>query len=167
MLQAGDGNDSAWGGCGNDLIEGEAGNDYLHGDDAADKLEGRFHGNDDLSGGEGNDTLIGGGGADYLDGGAGNDYLRGDDEALDAAYQNTQGNSAAPAMDGNGTGKPQPLRYKALIVLQAMHLTAAGERFPLIVGMQTHAEILLGKRSVMAYLLSPVQKAWHEAGRER
>lgn len=85
--------------------------------------------------------------------------------SADAADQNTQGNSAAPAMDG--TGKPQPLRYKALIVLQAMHLTAAGERFPLSVGMQTHAEILLGKRSVMAYLLSPVQKAWHEAGRER
>lgn len=85
--------------------------------------------------------------------------------SADAADQNTQGNSAAPTMDS--TGKPQPLRYKALIVLQAMHLTAAGERFPLSVGMQTNAEILLGTRSVLAYLLSPVQKAWHEAGRER
>jgi hemolysin D len=33
--------------------------------------------------------------------------------------------------------------------------------------MQTNAEILLGTRSVMEYLLSPVRKAWHEAGRER
>lgn len=85
--------------------------------------------------------------------------------SADAADQNTQGNSATPKTDS--TGKPQPLRYKALIVLQAMHLTAAGERFPLSVGMQTNAEILLGTRSVLAYLLSPVQKAWHEAGRER
>jgi hemolysin D len=85
--------------------------------------------------------------------------------SADAADQNTQGNSTAPTTDS--TGKPQPLRYKALIVLQAMHLTAAGECFPLSVGMQTNAEILLGTRSVLAYLLSPVQKAWHEAGRER
>ena len=33
--------------------------------------------------------------------------------------------------------------------------------------MQASAEILLGRRSVMEYLLSPVQKAWHEAARER
>lgn len=35
------------------------------------------------------------------------------------------------------------------------------------VGMQTSAEIMLGTRTVMEYLLSPVRKAWHEAGRER
>jgi len=34
-------------------------------------------------------------------------------------------------------------------------------------GMRTNAEILLGARTVVEYLLSPVQKAWHEAGRER
>ncbi|MBX3677260.1 MAG: hypothetical protein KF853_09590 [Rhodocyclaceae bacterium] len=33
--------------------------------------------------------------------------------------------------------------------------------------MPASAEILLGTRSVLEYLLSPVQKAWHEAGRER
>lgn len=38
---------------------------------------------------------------------------------------------------------------------------------PLSVGMQTNAEILLGRRTVAEYLLSPVRKAWHEAGRER
>ena len=32
---------------------------------------------------------------------------------------------------------------------------------------QASAEILLGRRTVMEYLLSPVQQAWHEAGRER
>ena len=40
-------------------------------------------------------------------------------------------------------------------------------KYPLSVGMQTTAEILLGNRTVAEYLLSPVQKAWHEAGRER
>lgn len=29
------------------------------------------------------------------------------------------------------------------------------------------AEIHQGRRTVMAYLLSPLQKAWQEAGRER
>ena len=32
---------------------------------------------------------------------------------------------------------------------------------------ESNAEILLGTRSVMEFLLSPVRKAWHEAGRER
>ena len=34
-------------------------------------------------------------------------------------------------------------------------------------GMQVDAEISLGERTVMEYLLSPVTKAFHEAGRER
>ncbi|HRP75631.1 MAG TPA: hypothetical protein PKZ27_08535 [Rhodocyclaceae bacterium] len=42
-----------------------------------------------------------------------------------------------------------------------------GRRHRLSVGMQTNAEILLGRRTVAEYLLSPVRKAWHEAGRER
>lgn len=92
-------------------------------------------------------------------------YGKVDTVSADAADQNTQGNNAVPTTDS--TGKPQPLRYKALINLQAMHLTAVGDRFSLSSGMQTNAEILLGTRSVLEYLLSPVQKAWHEAGRER
>ena len=74
-------------------------------------------------------------------------------------------NNAAPATDK--TGKPMPLGYKALVTLKSMTLEMAGERFNLAAGMQTNAEILLGTRSVAEYLLSPVQKAWHEAARER
>ena len=48
-----------------------------------------------------------------------------------------------------------------------MDLELDGRRFPLAAGMQSNAEILLGTRTVMEYLLSPVRKAWHEAGRER
>ena len=61
----------------------------------------------------------------------------------------------------------KPLVYKALISLKRMHLEMDGERFTLSAGMQSNAEILLGTRTVMEYLLSPVRKAWHEAGRER
>jgi multidrug efflux pump subunit AcrA (membrane-fusion protein) len=37
----------------------------------------------------------------------------------------------------------------------------------LVPGMQVNAEIHLGTRSVLEYLLSPVQRVAHEAGRER
>jgi HlyD family secretion protein len=37
----------------------------------------------------------------------------------------------------------------------------------LVPGMQVNAEIHLGTRTVLEYLLSPVQKVAHEAGRER
>jgi hemolysin D len=57
--------------------------------------------------------------------------------------------------------------YKALVTLKAARLEADGQLFPLSAGMQANAEILLGTRTVLEYLLSPVQKAWHEAGRER
>ncbi len=48
-----------------------------------------------------------------------------------------------------------------------LNLETNGERFKLAAGMQTHAEILMGTRSVAEYLLLPVRKAWHEAARER
>lgn len=59
------------------------------------------------------------------------------------------------------------LRYKALVTPVSDALELDDRRYPLAVGMQTNAEILLGSRTVAEYLLSPVQKAWHEAGRER
>ena len=73
-------------------------------------------------------------------------------------------NSTPPS---NGDGKPMPYVYKALVTMKSMSLETGGERFPLTAGMRTNAEILLGTRTVAEYLLSPVQKAWHEAGRER
>lgn len=73
-------------------------------------------------------------------------------------------NSASPS---DGTGKPMPYVYKALVTLKSMSLETGGEHFQLTTGMRTNAEILLGVRTVAEYLLSPVQKAWHESGRER
>lgn len=77
---------------------------------------------------------------------------------------------AAAGADSAPNARAAPvsgLTYKALVSLKAARLEADGERFPLSAGMQANAEILLGTRTVLEYLLSPVQKAWHEAGRER
>lgn len=68
---------------------------------------------------------------------------------------------------GLTTNGQRPLRYKALVTLASNALEMDSVKYPLTVGMQTTAEILLGDRTVAEYLLSPVQKAWHEAGRER
>jgi HlyD family secretion protein len=60
-----------------------------------------------------------------------------------------------------------PLSFRALVDLASQQLSADGERYALQPGMQVAGEIHLGNRTVMEYLLSPVQKAFHEAGRER
>ncbi|MEO8384226.1 MAG: HlyD family efflux transporter periplasmic adaptor subunit [Betaproteobacteria bacterium] len=57
--------------------------------------------------------------------------------------------------------------YKARVKLRSQHLDAQGQQFQLKPGMQVVAEIHLGERTIMEYLLSPVQKAVGEAGRER
>jgi HlyD family secretion protein len=78
--------------------------------------------------------------------------------------------SVESADNGVAPGKPgasQPSTFKALVTLKSAALEADGARFPLSAGMQANAEILLGTRTVLEYLLSPVQKAWHEAARER
>jgi membrane fusion protein, hemolysin D len=59
------------------------------------------------------------------------------------------------------------LRYKALVRLENQFLESGGQRMRLAPGMLAVAEIHQGNRTVMEYLLSPVQKAWQEAGRER
>jgi HlyD family secretion protein len=61
----------------------------------------------------------------------------------------------------------QETAYRALISLTSGHLESQGRQLRLVPGMQVNAEIHLGTRSVIKYLLSPVQKVAHEAGRER
>ena len=60
------------------------------------------------------------------------------------------------------------LTYKARVQLEQQVLVdPEGKRRTLTPGMQAVAEINQGKRTVLEYLLSPVQKALQEAGRER
>ena len=88
--------------------------------------------------------------------------------------------SDAPASPGgsalSGADKPavaqraQSLTYKTVVDLGGQTLKTpgeAGERHKLNPGMAVTAEIKLGTRSVMDYLLSPVKGAFAEAGRER
>jgi len=84
--------------------------------------------------------------------------------SADSADSNTSNGNTS---NDKSTAKNQPLVYKALVSLKAMQLVMDDRRFPLSAGMQTNAEILLGTRTVMEYLLSPVRRAWHESGRER
>lgn len=86
-------------------------------------------------------------------------------EHVSADAADTSAANGAPNDDNKATS--MPLVYKALVTLKTMRLEANGRAFPLSAGMQTNAEILLGTRTVAEYLLSPLQRAWHDAGRER
>ncbi|HEX8010734.1 MAG TPA: HlyD family type I secretion periplasmic adaptor subunit [Casimicrobiaceae bacterium] len=57
--------------------------------------------------------------------------------------------------------------YRARIALPVQRLRLEDSELPFVSGMQVTAEIRLGERTVLEYLLAPVQKAWHEAARER
>ena len=68
------------------------------------------------------------------------------------------------------TGRDRPmgsLAFRTLVELAGQELLADGRRYPLQPGMQVAGEIHLGTRTIAEYLVSPVQKAFHEAGRER
>lgn len=77
--------------------------------------------------------------------------------------EGTQASDAASKSDAARKG----LIYRTLIELNAQQLVFDGEPLALTPGMQVSAEINLGTRTVLEYLLSPVQKAFHEAARER
>ena len=88
-------------------------------------------------------------------------------EHIGADSADGPGSGASEAGRNDSPARSRPLVYKALVALKRPHLEIDGQRFALSAGMQTHAEILLGRRTVAEYLLSPVRKAWHEAARER
>ena len=60
-----------------------------------------------------------------------------------------------------------PNGYRIRIDLATQSIAFDGHVLPLTSGMQTVAEIRFGDRTLLEYLLAPVQKAWHEAARER
>lgn len=79
----------------------------------------------------------------------------------------TADGSSAPAKPGEEATPLPGLRYKALVRLNTQFLETDGRKMRLTPGMEAMVEIHQGRRTVMEYLLSPVQKAWQEAGRER
>jgi hemolysin D len=57
--------------------------------------------------------------------------------------------------------------FPATLKLDRTHLNVDGKRIALAPGMNLSAEIKTGKRRVIDYLLSPVQKAADESMKER
>lgn len=69
--------------------------------------------------------------------------------------------------DSNDQKAPPSHRFRSLVELKSQFLDANGVHHPLTPGMQVDAEIKLGDRTVLEYVLSPVRKAFHEAAHER
>jgi HlyD family secretion protein len=88
-------------------------------------------------------------------------------EVLHIGPDASDGANPSSVKDPNKEPAPPQLTYKALIALKAQALEAQGESFKLVPGMQVVAEIHQGRRTVLEYLLSPVQKTLHDSGRER
>ncbi len=86
---------------------------------------------------------------------------------VSADAQDKPGNPSGQNDGTNGEATRKGLIYRTLVELDTQKLVADGKPLTLTPGMQVTAEINLGTRTVMEYLLSPVQKAFHEAGRER
>ena len=83
-------------------------------------------------------------------------------DATEAPSSNTRSDTLG------GRDRPMgPLAYRTLVELKDQGLVVDGARYQLAAGMQVSSEINLGTRTILEYVLSPVQKAWHEAGRER
>ena len=57
--------------------------------------------------------------------------------------------------------------YRARVALAGQSLPFDGRSLPLAAGMQAVAEIRLGERTLLEYLVAPVRRAWHDAARER
>ena len=68
---------------------------------------------------------------------------------------------------GSAQGEAPTSGYKALVSLRQQSLEGDGKAMPLMPGMQVVAEIHQGRRTVLAYLLSPVLEAVHDSARER
>ena len=84
-------------------------------------------------------------------------------DATDANQQGTGASAPPSAKSPNG----KPYAYRALVDLKAQELIVNGIKHALSPGMQVTAEIHLGTRTILEYLLSPVMGAFQEAGRER
>jgi len=72
--------------------------------------------------------------------------------------------------DNANASQTEPQRepaFRALIELNQQVLAATEQRLPLSAGMQVSAEIVQGRRTVLEYLLSPVQRVVSEAAMER
>jgi HlyD family secretion protein len=83
------------------------------------------------------------------------------DSSADEARNTMSGEARGGAASDLG------LTFKALVELKQQGLLLGGRDLPIASGMQLSAEIIQGERTVLEYLLSPVQRMASEAGMER
>jgi hemolysin D len=69
--------------------------------------------------------------------------------------------------DDKGQPAQQGLVYSAKIRMLKKSIRTGGREQPIGPGLAVQAEIVTGKRRIIKYLLSPIQKTMDEAGRER
>jgi len=77
--------------------------------------------------------------------------------------------TATMALDQRGAGPGGvggATAFRTLVALHKPYIESGGARLALGPGMQVSAEMHLGTRSVLDYLLSPLQRTVHEAARE-
>ncbi|MHB8562384.1 MAG: HlyD family type I secretion periplasmic adaptor subunit [Acidiferrobacteraceae bacterium] len=79
--------------------------------------------------------------------------------------------SGRAAAQGTGPARDRrarpPATYRVLVTLRHQALTAAGKTYRLVPGMQVVAGIHEGRRTVLDYLLSPVEKTIRDSGHSR
>ena len=84
-----------------------------------------------------------------------------DGKVLRVSADSSERPAAGPGRPGTGYA------YRAMVELSGTEMQGQDARHALLPGMQLTAEIRISDRTVLEYLLSPVLKATHEAGRER
>jgi len=84
----------------------------------------------------------------------------------DAGEENTSG-AASRSTDNGGTSTAPIAGFKALVGLDRQTLGEGAESLRLVAGMQIVAEVREGRRTVLEYLVSPLQGALYDSGRER
>lgn len=86
---------------------------------------------------------------------------------LDGTVEHVGADAEEQSEASPAPARPSALTYRTLIGLPTQQLEVDGRTYRLLPGMRVTAEINLGTRTVLEYLLSPVRKAFHEGGRER
>jgi HlyD family secretion protein len=90
----------------------------------------------------------------------------------DSQLQSNKQTDSQQTNKGNTTtntesGVASTMTFKATIELKRQSVIVNDSSLPFAAGMQLSAEIIEGKRTVLQYLLSPVQRVASEAGMER
>ena len=85
---------------------------------------------------------------------------------LSGTVETVSADSAPVGARAHSSAEP-PLTFKAIVKLQDQRLPDGERMFPLAAGMQISGEIVQRERTILEYLLSPVQRVAGEAGLER